>query len=131
MSDQASDRNFCYPVRPVSNDRVLLEPFSPDKDLKLLFDGIQGNQDDVWKFVPMGPYPTLESLISFYNTIIQPNDDRLWFAVKAKSSPEDASGEFAGIIGLLDTNTQHATTEIGYVSLPRQVTLHTTDHSRS
>ena len=130
MSEQVPDINFCYPVHPVTNDRVLLEPFRPEAHTKQLFDGIQGQQDELWKFVPMGPYPTLESLNSFYNTVIQPEEDRFWFAVKARSSPEDTSGEFAGIIGLLETNPKHATTEIGYVCSLYRALLHTTDLSR-
>ena len=102
---------FFYPIRQISNDRILLTPFNLSTHGKAFVDATEGNPD-LFMYTPSGPFPTFDAFRAFYESVVEANEGVFWFAIMAKNSPEDDKGVFAGTIALESTSVKDAVTEI-------------------
>ncbi|KAF8512984.1 acyl-CoA N-acyltransferase [Gautieria morchelliformis] len=145
--------NFALPI-PIDgleSERVSLVPFEPLRHAPT-FQAASAPHPTLYRYLPFGPFSTLEAFLAWYQTRIEEDVGSFLFAVYDKSavcarSASDSSAHdyddsnpdsnadlhqrpdptdnadshtLAGIIGYLNTNPQHATTELGYVIiLPR------------
>ncbi|KAI6121814.1 hypothetical protein F5141DRAFT_1092509 [Pisolithus sp. B1] len=114
------DVNFAFHVPPVlSSAKVRLVPFVPRVHAAAYFDGVRG-YESMYQHMPVAlehPSDLLRLMEDFRR-----NTSDILFALIDTARPDDNhpewDGSIAGIIGLLDTNVDHLTTEIGPVILP-------------
>lgn len=79
---------------------------------------------EVFKYIPVGPYATLEEFMgTFYEPIVHKNPGFALFLVLDKTRPcttpstriEGEDGSVAGHIGYISSSAPNLTTEIGYI----------------
>ena len=107
--------NFCFPVKRLDNDCVILEPFVPEKHAAPYVEGCK-DHPTLFAYLPYGPYSRTSDFESSYKEHIEPNDTVTFFAILAKSCASDDSGPVAGAISLRNASPSNASVEIGSVS---------------
>lgn len=107
--------NFCFPVKRLNNNFVILEPFVPEKHAAPYVEGCN-DHPTLFAYLPYGPYSSISDFESSYRNHIEPNDTVTFFAILVKSCASDDSGPVAGVISLRNASLSNASVEIGSVS---------------
>ncbi|KAJ7502676.1 hypothetical protein B0H11DRAFT_1799355 [Mycena galericulata] len=132
MANIDMNANFCFPIpQQLQNARVKLVPFNTALHAPAFY---AAATNDVYTYLPWGPFPTPADFIS---TVIEqriaPDPGIALFAVldlESPSSAADGDGELAGTIGLLNTSAPLLSTELGFViTLPRFQRTHVTSNA--
>ncbi|KAJ7504820.1 acyl-CoA N-acyltransferase [Mycena galericulata] len=145
MANIDMNANFCFPIpQQLQNARVKLVPFNVRVSQRA---GVNTNPpqtaqhapafyaaatDDVYTYLPWGPFPTPADFVS---TVIEqriaPDPGIALFAILDRESvTEDGDGALAGTIGLLNTSAPLLSTELGFViTLPRFQRTHVTSNA--
>ncbi|EIN06820.1 acyl-CoA N-acyltransferase [Punctularia strigosozonata HHB-11173 SS5] len=132
-STEPFDVNFCLPVRELESDKVKLTPFIPSIHSELVVNSTI-DYPDVWKYLPSGPFNSVEAFTEYFMLLIARDPKWMLYAVYDKGSSSNAEGgaaeTFAGTIGFLATYPDRLSTEIGLViTLPRFQRTHVTTHA--
>ncbi|KAJ7444607.1 acyl-CoA N-acyltransferase [Mycena galericulata] len=115
--------NFCFPVPQVlENARVKLVTFSTSVHADAF---CAGANDALFTYLLSGPFATTQAFIYSVETRVKPDPGRVLFAVI-----DVESGEFAGTIGLINTDAANLCTEVGFIiTLPRFQRTHVTSNA--
>ncbi len=107
------DINFSFPIDEPSleTDRVKLTPFIPALHAREYWD--QSTQaPEIYRFLSIKP-KTIDEFLFFLETRIRCNPNFIFFAIIDKGR----GGTLAGVIGLINTEPVHLSTEIGFVTI--------------
>lgn len=114
---------FPFSIHGISNDRVKLIPFDPERHGDTFF-GLSSPYPEIYSHMPMGPWGSATDFKKEFtdgpsNSIISfSNPESFAFAIIDKTrapSPEDPEGEFAGTVSFIRTSPTHLCTEIGFI----------------
>ena len=111
----SSHINFCFPVKRLEDDRLVLKPFDVSKHAPAFVQGCK-DHPELFDYLPYGPFASIADFEAFYTPRMEANRGETWFAISAKSSPSDADGTLAGVIGLLNASPSNASIEMGFVN---------------
>lgn len=117
---QAYDQNFCFPVpEALESDRVKLVPFVPSVHSKAYAD-LSSTYREVYRYIPLGAFWDQAALDTYIEQSFRVEPGWILFAIFDKTKPSEtfgADGSLAGIIGYINTDPKHLSTEIGAVIL--------------
>lgn len=114
---------FPFPIREISNTRIKLVPFNPEKHINTFFN-LSSPNPEIYSHMPPGPFTSAASLSSEFtsdtpNSILSfSNPESFAFAIIDKTRPasaEDPEGELAGTLSYIRTSPVHLCTEIGFI----------------
>ncbi|KAL0948310.1 hypothetical protein HGRIS_010901 [Hohenbuehelia grisea] len=117
----SNELNFCFPVRELENERVLLTPFIHTKHAETVFNAYSEDHS-LFAHMPLGPYDTAKQFVDdFILGRIQSDPGMVAYAIYDKTHPSYPSPRsHAGMIGYLHSSASDLQTEIGFVTvLPR------------
>ncbi|KAF7512505.1 hypothetical protein GJ744_001440 [Endocarpon pusillum] len=116
-SSMAKPSNFCYPLRPLSNDNISLVPFDPSTHLAPYF-ALSSPYPELYKHTTFGPFGSAQEFYEDFVAYKIENPTTVMFAVVDKTrspSIRGMGGALAGIIGYLNSEPANLSTEIGFV----------------
>ncbi|GAA5915334.1 GNAT family N-acetyltransferase [Sporobolomyces salmoneus] len=132
------DQNFIFPVPSClsssSRNGVKLFPIVPSIHLEPLFQ-LFSPFPDSFKWLPYGPFPTYPEFLTFWESVVRRDPGTLLFVVydlSLRFDNEDGEEEdfekeggagmrkerIAGIVGVLKSNEQNRSSEIGHLHIP-------------
>lgn len=99
----------------ISGAYVTLEPLAEEHDESLY--ELIGNESkhDLWRYIPKGPFSTLEGYKGQLNEFRQSQSSQFYVIVCNKTK------ELLGSIGLISIHPEHRTMEIGYVMFSQKM----------
>lgn len=143
--------NFCFPIKELSSSKVKLTPFDvsnpqpptsnstsnnqiqPVKHATPYFTGSIGHPS-LYQYMSIGPFTTEADFITrFLAGKVNQTDSMACFAIIDKTkpaSPEDPSGQLAGMVSYMSASAVHLSAEVGYIIiLPPFQRTHVTTHA--
>ncbi|TFK97426.1 acyl-CoA N-acyltransferase [Pterulicium gracile] len=109
---ETAQQSFCFPLKNLENDLLLLAVFDPSIHLAPFF-AAQLPHPSLFTYIPFGPYPTPSSFFTtFYNPRVlnAANHGACLFAIFDK-----ATEKMAGVVGYLNSSPENLRTEIGFI----------------
>ncbi|TFK97412.1 acyl-CoA N-acyltransferase [Pterulicium gracile] len=111
VQSAAEKQGFCFPLRNLENNRVLLSVFDPTIHGAQYISALAPDAISIHRYLPTPPITTLtDFLATFYEPLIVADPNSCLFAIHDK-----ATSAFTGTIGLLNSSAQHLKSEIGYI----------------
>lgn len=114
---------FPFSINGISNDRIKLIPFDPERHGDTFFN-LSSPYPEIYSHMPVGPWDSANDFKREFtegpsNGIISfSNPESFTFAIIDKTrapSPEDPEGELAGTMSFIRTSPTHLCTEVGFV----------------
>ncbi|KAJ5776099.1 uncharacterized protein N7511_001110 [Penicillium nucicola] len=134
----AASSTFHFPIQGISNDRLKLVPFNPEKHCETFFH-LSSPHPEIYAHMPMSPPSSAAELkLRFYdnspgNILSFSNPDSFAFAIIDKTRPasaEDPEGELAGTVSFIRASPVDLCAEIGFiVILPPYQRTHVATHA--
>ncbi|KAI0697922.1 acyl-CoA N-acyltransferase [Cytidiella melzeri] len=136
LEQYSPDIHFCFPIRPLTSNKVTLVPFNPDLHSQTFFEIFSRCLADEYRHstIPV-PFGTVTELTSWYEREIWSHADRVLFAVFNNHEGEDSATHrqaAAGFIGLTNAvvDDVERSAEVAYlVTHPLFQRTHVTSHA--
>lgn len=125
--------NFCLPINldRLQNDRVKLIPIEncTDNILQEYILGSRAESPELWRFMPYGPFETVEMYKTWHDQNIRHDTTRVIFAICLKAGKvtkrtaehekvleyDVADDTFAGMTGLINASIENSCVELGHI----------------
>ncbi|WVO18989.1 uncharacterized protein IAS62_000265 [Cryptococcus decagattii] len=116
------DFNYVFEVKELKSDRVELRPLVPSLHAQLIYDGVT-KYPEVLRWLGVKPFEDLGDVLVWIETTCRAPSDSQFFAIftkplgsqNQKVASEDY--EFAGMIGMINSNYQAMISEPGYITI--------------
>jgi RimJ/RimL family protein N-acetyltransferase len=127
MSSSHSE-NFCFPVHALSNTLITLTPFNPSKHTSPFYEGTK-HHPSFFAYLFFGPFSSLAACQSFTEEACVSSKSQTVFAILSKASPNDMTGQLAGICSYDHASPSNASVEVGVIILPTFQRTHITSNA--